>query len=160
METRASKKRAITAQQTPLVVVPKRQRVVLGEIPDLSFPQQYQPSLDSNLHLDKPVYNKNNSKRDNQQIIEPYVSDIFDYLRTLEKKRRPMVGYIENVQLDITSNMRGTLFDWLVEVADEYKLLPETLHLSVSYIDRFLSLNTLSRKKLQLLGVSSMLIAS
>jgi cyclin A len=71
-----------------------------------------------------------------------------------------MVGYIENVQLDITSNMRGTLFDWLVEVADEYKLLPETLHLSVSYIDRFLSLNTLSRKKLQLLGVSSMLIAS
>jgi cyclin A len=160
METRASKKRAITAQQPPLVVVPKRQRVVLGEIPDLSFPQQYQPSLDSNLHLDKPVYNKNNSKRDNQQIIEPYVSDIFDYLRTLEKKRRPMVGYIENVQLDITSNMRGTLVDWLVEVADEYKLLPETLHLSVSYIDRFLSLNTLSRKKLQLLGVSSMLIAS
>jgi cyclin A len=78
----------------------------------------------------------------------------------MENKRRPMVGYIENVQLDITSNMRGTFVDWLVEVADEYKLLPETLHLSVSYIDRFLSLNTLSRKKLQLLGVSSMLIAS
>jgi cyclin A len=56
--------------------------------------------------------------------------------------------------------MRGTLVDWLVEVADEYKLLPETLHLSVSYIDRFLSLNTLNRRKLQLLGVSSMLIAS
>jgi cyclin A len=78
----------------------------------------------------------------------------------MENKRRPMVGYIENVQLDITSNMRGTLVDWLVEVADEYKLLPETLHLSVSYIDRFLSLNTLNRRKLQLLGVSSMLIAS
>jgi cyclin A len=78
----------------------------------------------------------------------------------MENKRRPMVGYIENVQLDITSNMRGTLVDWLVEVADEYKLLPETLHLSVSYIDRFLSLNTVHRSKLQLLGVSSMLIAS
>jgi cyclin A len=71
-----------------------------------------------------------------------------------------MVGYMENVQRDITSNMRGTLVDWLVEVADEYKLLPETLHLSVSYIDRFLSLNTVHRSKLQLLGVSSMLIAS
>jgi cyclin A len=78
----------------------------------------------------------------------------------MQKKRRPMVGYMENVQLDITSNMRGTLVDWLVEVADEYKLLPETLHLSVSYIDRFLSLNTVHRSKLQLLGVSSMLIAS
>jgi len=71
-----------------------------------------------------------------------------------------MVGYLENVQRGITSNMRETLVDWLVEVADEYKLLPETLHLSVSYIDRFLSIEPVSRSKLQLLGVSSMLIAS
>jgi len=78
----------------------------------------------------------------------------------MQKKRRPMVGYLENVQRGITSNMRETLVDWLVEVADEYKLLPETLHLSVSYIDRFLSIEPVSRSKLQLLGVSSMLIAS
>jgi cyclin A len=71
-----------------------------------------------------------------------------------------MVGYIEKVQRGVTSNMRGILIDWLVEVADEYKLLPETLHLSVSYIDRFLSLNVINRSNLQLLGVSSMLIAS
>ncbi|CAJ2640931.1 cyclin-a3-1-like protein [Trifolium pratense] len=172
METSASKKRANTAQQPPSVIVLKRQRVVLGEIPDLSFPQ-FQPkqklqvrrnpnlpSIDSN--LDKPVSRNNNPIRSNEQIDEPYVSDIVDYLCTMEmqKKRRPMVGYMENVQTDITSNMRGTLVDWLVEVADEYKLLPETLHLSVSYIDRFLSLNSVNRSKLQLLGVSSMLIAS
>lgn len=78
----------------------------------------------------------------------------------MQKKRRPMVGYIENVQRGITSNMRGTLVDWLVEVADEYKLLPETLHLSISYIVRFLSNQPVNRSKLQLLGVSSMLIAS
>jgi cyclin A len=71
-----------------------------------------------------------------------------------------MVGYIDKVQRGVTSNMRGILIDWLVEVADEYKLLPETLHLSVSYIDRFLSLNVINRSNLQLLGVSSMLIAS
>jgi cyclin A len=78
----------------------------------------------------------------------------------MQKKRRPMVGYIENVQRDITSNMRGTLVDWLVEVADENKLLPETLHLSISYIDRFLSIQPVKRSKFQLLGVSSMLVAS
>ncbi|KAK2445659.1 cyclin [Trifolium repens] len=181
METRASKKRANVNQQPPQpqVIVLKRQRVVLGEIPDLSFPQfqpkhklqvrknpnlnnseKSLPSIDSN--LDKPVPRNNNPIRPNEEINEPYVSDIFDYLRTIEmqKKRRPMVGYMEKVQTDITSNMRGTLVDWLVEVADEYKLLPETLHLSISYIDRFLSLNTVHRSKLQLLGVSSMLIAS
>ncbi|GAU36527.1 hypothetical protein TSUD_316530 [Trifolium subterraneum] len=42
METRASKKRANATQQQPQVIVLKRQRVVLGEIPDLSFPQ-FQP---------------------------------------------------------------------------------------------------------------------
>ncbi|KAF2600112.1 hypothetical protein F2Q68_00007637 [Brassica cretica] len=56
--------------------------------------------------------------------------------------------------------MRGVLVDWLVEVAEEYKLLSYTLYLDVSYIDRFLSLQIVNRQKLQLLGVSSMLIAS
>ena len=56
--------------------------------------------------------------------------------------------------------MRGILIDWLVEVAEEYKLLSDTIFLSVSYIDRFLSMKTLPRQKLQLVGVSSMLIAS
>ena len=67
---------------------------------------------------------------------------------------------MEKVQKDVTPTMRGVLVDWLVEVADEYKLLSETLHLTVSYIDRFLSLKTVNKKRLQLLGVSAMLIAS
>jgi len=103
METRASKKRANTNQQPPQVLVPKRQRVVLGEFSDLNLPDfDYQPthklqcrknpnlknsattlpSIDSNLN--KLVYTKTNAKRDNQQIIQPYVSDISDYLRTME----------------------------------------------------------------------------
>lgn len=77
-----------------------------------------------------------------------------------QTKKRPLSNYIENVQKDVTINMRGVLVDWLVEVSEEYKLLPDTLYLSVSYIDRYLSLNAVSRQQLQLLGVSSMLIAS
>jgi len=56
--------------------------------------------------------------------------------------------------------MRGVLVDWLVEVAEEYKLVSDTLYFCVAYIDRFLSLNVLSRQRLQLLGVAAMLIAS
>ncbi|KAI5412622.1 Cyclin-A3-1 [Lathyrus oleraceus] len=119
-------------------------------------------SLLPNSNLDKSVCNKSNAKRDTQQIIQPYLSDILDYLRTMEmqEKRRPAGDYMDKVQRCITTNMRRTLVDWLVEVADEYKLLPETLHLAVSYIDRFLSIHSLNRSKLQLLGVSAMLIAS
>ncbi|CAK8568329.1 unnamed protein product [Lathyrus sativus] len=178
METRASKKRANTKQNLQLVV-PKRRRVLFSEIPDLNvrvyqtrqtLQSQINPNLKRptttllpflrNSNLDKPIYNKTNVECDHRQIIKPYVSDIDDYHRTTEKTRRPMVGYIENVQREVTTNMRGTLVDWLVKVADKYKLLPETLHLCISYIDRFLSLKSVSETNLRLVGVSSMLIAS
>lgn len=67
---------------------------------------------------------------------------------------------MESVQNDVTANMRSILVDWLVEVAEEYKLVADTLYLTISYVDRFLSANALNRQKLQLLGVSCMLIAS
>ena len=56
--------------------------------------------------------------------------------------------------------MRGILIDWLVEVAEEYRLEAETLYLAVNYIDRFLSFVPVNRSKLQLVGVTCMLIAS
>ncbi|CAL0327092.1 unnamed protein product [Lupinus luteus] len=96
------------------------------------------------------------------QNCEPFVDDIDSYLHSMEReiKRRPKFNYIERVQRDVTTHMRGILVDWMVEVAEEYKLLPDTLFLSVSYVDRFLSLKRVSKPKLQLLGVSSMLIAA
>lgn len=50
-----------------------------------------------------------------------------------------------------------TLF---LQVAEEYRLVPETLYLTVNYIDRYLSGNTMDRQRLQLLGVACMMIAS
>ncbi|KAL1813970.1 hypothetical protein DCAR_0626373 [Daucus carota subsp. sativus] len=96
------------------------------------------------------------------QMCAAYSCDIYQYLRNMEaeSKRRPLSNYITRVQKDVTVNMRAILVDWLVEVAVEYKLLSDTLYLTISYIDRYLSMNVLNRQKLQLLGVSSMLIAS
>lgn len=78
----------------------------------------------------------------------------------MQKKKRPIVNYMDKVQLVLTANMRQILVDWLVDVAVEYKLLSETLHLCVSLIDRFLSVSPVTKSKLQLVGVSSMLLAS
>ncbi|XP_016732839.1 putative cyclin-A3-1 isoform X2 [Gossypium hirsutum] len=96
------------------------------------------------------------------QMCGYYASDIYGYLHQMEvdPKRRPLPDYIEKVRKDVSMSMRGVLVDWLVEVAEEYKLVSDTLYMTVSYIDRFLSLNPLNRQRLQLLGVSSMLIAS
>ncbi|NP_001147065.1 Cyclin-A3-2 [Zea mays] len=96
------------------------------------------------------------------QLCGSYASDIYTYLRSLEvePQRRSRPDYIEAVQADVTAHMRGILVDWLVEVAEEYKLVADTLYLAISYVDRFLSVNALGRDKLQLLGVASMLIAA
>lgn len=64
------------------------------------------------------------------------------------------------VQKDINEKMRAILIDWLVDVHAKFKLVPETLFMTVNLIDRYLSLNSVPRQKLQLVGVSSMLIAS
>ncbi|KAL6572460.1 Cyclin [Orobanche minor] len=84
------------------------------------------------------------------QMCEAYVSDIYEYLHNMEMevKIRPLPDYLEKIQKDVSINMRGILIDWLVEVADEYKLQSDTLYLTISYIDRFLSVSAINRRRL------------
>jgi G2/mitotic-specific cyclin-B, other len=64
-----------------------------------------------------------------------------------------------STQLDINEKMRAILIDWLVDVNVKFRLVPETLFMTVNLIDRYLSQRTVTRHKLQLVGVSSLLIA-
>ncbi|OVA14121.1 Cyclin [Macleaya cordata] len=166
--TRASKKRAASDQSLQPPVAKKR--VALGDLTNLKNVVA-NPKSDLGGGPEKPKSRlKKNEKKtveveansDDPQLYAPYASDIYEYLHSMEieNKRRPIPDYIEKMQKDVTTNMRGILVDWLVEVAEEYKLVSDTLYLTVSYIDRFLSLNVVNKQKLQLLGVSCMLIAS
>mmetsp|Transcript_31184 Transcript_31184/g.48638 ORF Transcript_31184/g.48638 Transcript_31184/m.48638 type:complete len:249 (-) Transcript_31184:171-917(-) len=56
--------------------------------------------------------------------------------------------------------MRQILIDWLVEVAEEYDITLETLLLAKNYIDRYLSLKPIRKGRLQLLGITALLVAS
>lgn len=91
--------------------------------------------------------------------IPEYQNDIILYLREAEQRNRPKPGYM-NKQPDINNAMRTVLVDWLVEVCEEYRLQSETLCLAVSYIDRFLSVMSVVRAKLQLVGTAAMFIAA
>ncbi|XP_020212690.1 cyclin-A1-1 [Cajanus cajan] len=94
------------------------------------------------------------------QLCATFACDIYKHLRASEAKKRPSTDFMEKVQKDINPSMRAILIDWLVEVAEEYRLVPDTLYLTVNYIDRYLSGNLMNRQRLQLLGVASMMIAS
>lgn len=96
--------------------------------------------------------------KENPQLVSEYVNDIYNYMRVLEVKYPIRCNYLEDKE--ITGKMRAILIDWLCQVHHRFHLLQETLYLTVAIIDRFLQENPVSRNKLQLVGVTSMLIAS
>ena len=56
-------------------------------------------------------------------------------------------GYM-TIQNDVNEKMRAILIDWLIEVHLKFKLLPETLFLTVNLIDRYLAKKVILRTKL------------
>ncbi|KAK9448694.1 cyclin-like protein [Limtongia smithiae] len=92
-------------------------------------------------------------------MVSEYSEEIFAYMRELELQFRPNPGYMDN-QTEIHWSMRSILVDWLVEVHSRLGLLPETLYLTINYIDRFLSLKVVSLAKLQLVGATALFVAA
>jgi cyclin B len=88
-----------------------------------------------------------------------YVVEMYRHFREKEMKTSVRPIYMEN-QSHINERMRSILVDWLVEVHLKFKLVPETLYLTVNIIDRYLERVEVSRPKLQLVGVTALLLAS
>lgn len=56
--------------------------------------------------------------------------------------------------------MRAILIDWLVEVQENFELYHETLYLAVKIVDNYLQKHKTPKELLQLVGATSLLIAS
>ncbi|XP_019107884.2 putative cyclin-B3-1 isoform X2 [Beta vulgaris subsp. vulgaris] len=91
--------------------------------------------------------------------VAEYVDEIYDYYWLVEAQSSPLENYMI-IQTDATPQMRGLLINWLIEVHDKFDLMPETLYLTVALLDRYLSLVTIKKKELQLVGLASLLLAS
>ena len=63
-------------------------------------------------------------------------------------------------QEEINVKMRRILIDWLIDVHMKFKLVPETLFITVNLIDRYTQLKQIKRRNYQLIGVTCMMIAS
>ncbi|CAN0399944.1 unnamed protein product, partial [Phaeothamnion confervicola] len=91
--------------------------------------------------------------------LTEYVEELYDYYRHREVDTRPAPDAVTR-QPHVTPRMRAILIDWLVEVHLKFKLVPDTLYLTVYIIDKYLEFATVSRNNLQLLGVTALLLAS
>ncbi|KPP78452.1 G2/mitotic-specific cyclin-B2-like [Scleropages formosus] len=92
------------------------------------------------------------------QLCSEYVKDIYVYLRHLEAQQSIRPRYMQGYE--INERMRALLVDWLIQVHSRFHLLQETLYMTVALLDRFLQVQPVSQRKLQLVGVTAMLIAS
>ncbi|KAK7895414.1 hypothetical protein WMY93_020739 [Mugilogobius chulae] len=94
----------------------------------------------------------------NPMLCSEYVKDIYKYLRVLEAEQSVRPNFLQGQE--VTGNMRAILIDWLVQVSLKFRLLQETMYMTVAIIDRFLQDNPVPKKQLQLVGVTAMFVAS
>ncbi|KAJ9674958.1 hypothetical protein PVL29_024085 [Vitis rotundifolia] len=105
-----------------------------------------------------PVMDIDGSDNKNSLAVVEYIDEIYAHYRKTESSSCVSPDYMSQ-QFDINDRMRGILIDWLIEVHYKFELMDETLYLTVNLIDRFLALQPVVRKKLQLVGVTAMLLA-
>ena len=92
------------------------------------------------------------------QVNNEYLIEMYHNLKLEEKNVKSLFGYMKN-QSDINEKMRAMLVDWLIDVHFKFKLKSDTLFLTIWLVDKYLSLKRVKRNKLQLIGVTCMLIA-
>ncbi|KAI5172632.1 G2/mitotic-specific cyclin 2 [Nematocida sp. LUAm3] len=95
----------------------------------------------------------------NVRVPGEYVESILKKYQEVEVCLMPNPEYMR-FQEELRWAMRTVLVEWIIDVHCKLNLLPETLYLAINLIDRFLSARVVSIGKLQLVGVSGVLVAS
>ncbi|KAG9396557.1 CyclinB [Carpediemonas membranifera] len=97
----------------------------------------------------------------NPLAVPVYVKEIYAYLRQQEKsdEYRVAADFITR-QPSIDSGKRAACIDWMVDAHSRLKLANESIFLAVNILDRFLAKKQVAEAKLQLVGTTSLWLAS
>ncbi|KAM6599177.1 hypothetical protein CsatA_018786 [Cannabis sativa] len=95
----------------------------------------------------------------NQLEVADYVDDIYQYYWVIEAQNPPPANYM-SIQIEITPHMRAVLINWLIEVHLKFDLMQETLYLTITLLDRYLSQVAIKKNEMQLVGLTALLLAS
>jgi G2/mitotic-specific cyclin-B, other len=93
-------------------------------------------------------------------LCSNYAEQMYDYFFENEQVFLVNSSYLTSHR-HINESMRSVLIDWIAEVHFKFKLASETLYLTVNIIDRYLEqVHDITTSKLQLIGVTALLLAS
>eukprot|EP01127_Copromyxa_protea_P013209 TRINITY_DN3534_c0_g1_i2.p1 TRINITY_DN3534_c0_g1~~TRINITY_DN3534_c0_g1_i2.p1 ORF type:complete len:333 (-),score=38.67 TRINITY_DN3534_c0_g1_i2:435-1433(-) len=153
MNTRSSSK--LSEGRVPTHSV-SSQRVVLTKQP-VASPMQVEPRSASKKQAVEARLQDRRSVPFSVRPDPSYVSEITEFLHNVQMISPP----INWAALSITPRMRLVLIDWLIEVAEEYRLQDQTLFLAVSYLEHCLARPVVvARDTLQLLGITCLFVAA
>ncbi|PHT55170.1 hypothetical protein CQW23_03656 [Capsicum baccatum] len=96
---------------------------------------------------DWSVVDIDSSDKKNGLTVVEYIDDIYAYYKKAE-----LAGCVP-------PNYTGQQFDINERVHYKFELMEETLYLTMNLIDRFLAVQLVIRKKLQLIGITALLLA-
>ena len=98
----------------------------------------------------------------NQQLAVEFGADIYKNLRKEELRLKVSPSYLQEVQnpKEIKDTSRAFLVEWIIDVHRKFRLVPETLYVTVFLIDRYLSTKMIRKNQLHILGVASLLIST
>eukprot|EP00092_Neocalanus_flemingeri_P001500 GFUD01001601.1.p1 GENE.GFUD01001601.1~~GFUD01001601.1.p1 ORF type:complete len:387 (-),score=93.99 GFUD01001601.1:167-1327(-) len=135
-------------------------RIELMEVEEAVSMMDATVEMDSEPTFPEGVLDIDAQDKENPQLCAEYAPAMYAYLRTIEEGLVIKKDFLKGCS--VNGKMRGVLVDWLVEVHTQFKLLQETLYMTIYIIDKYLQVEglTIKRNKLQLVGVSAMFIAS
>ncbi|XP_069461794.1 G1/S-specific cyclin-D1-like [Ambystoma mexicanum] len=81
-------------------------------------------------------------------------------LLAAEERYLPSPSYFQCVQQEVRPHMRRILANWMLEVCEEQSCEEDVFPLAVNCLDRFLSILSVEKRRLQLLGSTCLLLAS
>ena len=107
------------------------------------------------------LYFVKKNQNENIQIPTEYIDTIYHNLLEEENEgieSKAEYNYMKK-QNEINEQMRSILIDWIIDVHCKFGFTDETLFMTISIIDRFLTSKKITRSKLQLLGVTALMIS-
>jgi len=143
-------KKTLRPQTCEIKVHPKVQlprQVLVRPLADVAkqSPKRYLP--DNIVNIDVDV-----------DDVYEYCNEVVKYLYEIENYAVTPIDYLEDGS--VSENMRSILVDWMIQVQHHLLLSQETLYLAVGILDNVLHRRDVDPDNLQLLGITSLLIAS